>query len=270
MFGKLKQKYLNYQRRRLEGRIESYGTLIRKLNVHKVERKAAIDFFCTLTDHPVSSVTNLLKRFDFSDDNSIIDTKEKEQALSGIISLGDAAVPYLMDYLKDATRIGWPLKALTALTSKQQVSQILFDLLDISDIHFDHTKVEKNYDLLSHLGDYEFYGDTEDINKVVQLIRAKDERVRLAALEFMTEKIIPSDHHSPNHNTEIYLKHIEPFIYDESAESTRLRLTALEAYAQHGWRLKDKDRFSRYQINGYHIHKNGSISKTNQSASLSP
>ena len=269
MFAKLKQKYSAYHSNRLKGRIAANAALIRKLNVHKIERKAAIDFFCNLTDHSQDCVTHLLKRFDFADDNSIVDTKEKEQALAGIIAQGDAAIPILRDYLKHTERIGWPLKALLALTHEQEVSGCLLKLLDLSDIDFDHTKVEKNYDLLCHLTDYKFYGTADDVAKVAQLIQAKDERVRLAAVELMTERIMPSSTQPDQPTKSPYLKYIEPLVYDETPENTRLRITVLEAYHQHGWTLKDKDRFMRYRIDGYHIHKDGTLT-ANNSASIAP
>ena len=257
MFHKLRQRYQAFSQRRLESRIASHSGLIRKLNVHKMERKAAIDFFCELKDRPEDAVANLLKRFDFSDDNSIVDTKEKEKALAGIIALGTPAVPLLMDHLSHTERIGWPLKALIALTDKPAIAQKLLALLDLSDIEFDHIKVEKNYDLLCHLADFEFPGDADDVAKVAKLLGAKDERVRLAATELMTERIIPAAHDEGR--PPLYLGYVEPFVYDTSPENTRLTITVLEAYEKHRWPLKDKDRYTRHTLDGYHITADGLI-----------
>lgn len=262
MFRKLKQRYAQYHRQRLAARITANAALIRKLNVHKIERAAAIDFFCNLPDHPEDCVTHLLKRFSFADDNSIVDTKEKEQALAGIIERGEAAVPILRHYLTTADRIGWPLKALLATTNEPAVAQLLLELLDLSEHDFDLTTVEKNYDLLCHLTDYTFSGTAEDVAKISRLIHAKDERVRLAATELMTERVIPSSTSDASPTTSPYLKYIEPLVYDETPENSRLRTTVIHAYTEHGWALKDKDRYARYRINGYRIHKDGTITAT--------
>lgn len=262
MFSKLKQRYAQYRRQRLEARIAANAALIRKLNVHKMERAAAIDFFCHLAGHPEDCVTHLLKRFSFADDNSIVDTKEKEQALAGIIAQGEAAIPILRNYLTTADRIGWPLKALLATTNEQEVAQLLLELLDLSEQDFDLNTVEKNYDLLCHLTDYTFSGTAEDVAKIGKLIHAKDERVRLAATELMTERVIPSSASSTDTTKSPYLKYIEPLVYDETPENSRLRITVVHAYTEHGWALKDKDRYSRYRIDGYRIHKDGTITAT--------
>ncbi|MCY4380326.1 MAG: hypothetical protein OXC40_01990 [Proteobacteria bacterium] len=268
LFKKLKEKYLSFRRKQEEKRINSYASLIRKLNVHKLERKAAIDFFCSLNHYPEIGVKNLLKRFDFSDDNSIVDSKEKEQALEGIIGYGEPAISLLCGYLKEGERIGWAIKALLVLTSDQRVSQELFTSLNLNEIDFDQGQVEKNYDILSHLCDFEFYGRDEDAKKVAHFLKTKDERVRLVATELMTERIIPSQQ-GDQPVAPKFLGYVEPFVYDESPENTRVRMTVIEAYVKHGWALKDKDRFSRFRIPGFTIHSQGLISQDSESVESS-
>ena len=261
MLKKLLQKYQAYVKSRRESRIESYSQLIRKLNVHKIERKGSLEFFCQLTEEPEIATRNLLKRFDFSDDNSIVDTKEKELALAGIIGFGEVVVPVLCEYLREGQRIAWPLKALRSLTDSSRVSQELFATLDSEEMAFDIHKVEKSYDILCHLADYEFAGEDKEVQKVAHFLRAKDERVRLAAAELFTLQLIKNDCVEMKGSKKVprYLGYIEPFVYDESAENTRIRSTVLEAYVHNQWLLRDKDRYNRLSLSGYQIGEEGRI-----------
>ena len=251
LMGRWLEKWRTYQQKKHQGRLESYEKLIRKVNVHKQERRAAIQFFGNFDDDIEFSLRALLKRFDFSDDNSIIDGKEKEAALRGITSKGEAAIPIIKEYLKTKDHIAWPLKALLKLSDEKTVVQSLEESLDFSQVDFEQHKVEKNYDILCHLMDY----DTPcDLEKIAHFLEAKDERVRYAATELLTDR-----------GDEKVLPKLEPFVYDESAENRRLRTTILDAYVDRSWRLKDKLQFSKLELDGFHINSKGGVSRVTQS-----
>lgn len=239
-------RWRSYRARSQENRLDSYENLIRKVNVHKQERRAAIDFFCHHPDTP-RALGALLKRFNFSDDNSIVDGKEKEAALKGIISRGEKAIPIIQKHLLKSEHIAWPLKALLALSDEATVVKTLSDGLDYGKVDFEPHKVEKNYDILCHLRDY---SAPVDLAKMAHFLSATDERVRYAAVELITEK-----------GSAEFLPQLEPFIYDTADENRRLRSTVVNAYIEHQWKLKDKAQYSQLNLPGYHINSKGAITR---------
>ncbi|MCY4443682.1 MAG: hypothetical protein OXC44_02645 [Proteobacteria bacterium] len=246
LFERWLERWRRHREKGYEKRVNAYAKVIRKDNVHKQERKAAIDFFCMLEDSSIA-VLHLLKRFDFSDENSIVDSKEKEAALAGIISHGQDAIPIIKDYLHKTERIAWPLKALLKLAGEEEVVSALDACLDLGKVDFDQSKVEKNFDVLCHFLDYEHI---PNLANIAHFIDDRDERIRYAAVEIVTEK-----------GGKEYLSKLEPYIFDELAENTRIRNVVLEAYVRHKWLIKDLDRISSLKIPGYSLSSKGLVTK---------
>lgn len=229
-----------------QNRLTSYENLIRRELVNKQERKSAIHFFCDHEDVEVS-VKALLKRFTFSDDNSIVDTTEKEKALDGIISKKDAAIPWIIAHLYESHYIAWPLKALHALTDENTVVQTLEKCLDLEDTTFSQSKIEKNYDVLCHLLDY---SHLPDVKSVTHFVSSHDERLRFTAVELLAKFPNPP------------LSALEQFLYDESPDNTRVRALTFELYSAHGWKIKDIDRCKNIEMSDYHVTSQGTITQT--------
>lgn len=239
-------KWKDYKETRRVKRIESNKNLIRRDKVAKEERAAAIEFFCDLSDSTIA-VPALLKRFDFSADNGIVDTREKERALDGITSRGSEAVPLIIDHLKNSTRIAWPVKALSKLVEEKEVAETLHSCLDYGDVSFDQAKVDKNYDLLCYLADYKLHGLSE---KLSHFLNVHDERVRYAAAELL---VLQDDKEVPTL--------LEKFTYDESEENRRLKKTVFEAFSEKGWKLSNPEKGAETSPAGFRVSKEGLVSK---------
>lgn len=239
-------KWNEFKENRRVGRIESSKKLIRRDKVNKDERAAAIEFFCDLEDHAIA-VPTLLGRFEFSADNGIVDTREKERALDGVISRGQDAVPHIKEFLKTTSRIAWPIKALSKLTNDAEVISTLQNCLDYSDVSFDQAKIEKNYDLLCYLADYEFSGYSEKLN---HFLGQHDERLRFAAAELMVQQ-----------NDDNVSSFLEKFAYDSSEENRRLRKTVLEAFTDKGWKLSEPKQFNEQPAPGFRVTGDGKVTK---------
>lgn len=206
---------------------------------------AAIDFFCDFNELE-TSIPALLKRFDFSADNGIVDTREKERALAGIIEHGNDAVPFIKEHLKKTSRIAWSLKALDKLISENEIAQVLTECLDFGDISFDHAAVDKNYDLLCYLADYKLSGLS---TKLSHFLNDPDERVRFAAAELL---VLQEDKEVPSL--------LEKFTSDESEENRRLRKTILTAFSEKGWKLGEPQKVIDSSPAGFRISKEGGVS----------
>ena len=242
----LMEKWNQFKENRRQKRITSNKNLIRRDKVNKDERLAAISFFCELDDLSLS-VPILLSRFEFSADNGIVDTREKEKALEGITEKGEASITHIKDHLRRSTRIAWPLKALSNLVSEEEVIQTLKDCLDFNDVKFDQAKVDKNYDLLCYLADYRLENYA---GHLAHFLDQHDERIRFAAAELL---VAQNDGEVPHL--------LERFIYDISDENRRLRKTIFLAFSEKGWKLSDPKKNIEQPPRGFTISSNGIIAK---------
>ena len=239
------QKWAEFKANRREKRIKANIELIRRDKVNKDERMAAIEFFCEF-EEVETSIPALLKRFDFSADNGIVDTREKEKALAGVIGQGEKAVPLIKEHLKNTSRIAWPLKALDKLITESEVAKTLTDCLNFGEVSFDHAAVDKNYDLLCYLADYKLTGYSA---KLAHFLDDHDERVRFAAAELL---VLQEDDEVPSL--------LQKFTFDESEENRRLRQTILTAFSEKGWKLDQPQKVIDSSPSGFRISKEGNVS----------
>jgi HEAT repeat protein len=235
---------------RKERRIEKSRKTIADPKAIKDDRWAALEFIGELDD-PEIAVPTLLKRFEFSLEHGINDAKEKERALAGISKHGEKAIPYVEQHLRETTRIAWPIKALKALGSDKQIIEVLKNAIDFGDVAFDQDKVDKNYDILCYLVDYQL-GDFA--TRLTHFLRDPDERVRFACVETLVEQ-----------QSDNFQKDLEPFLIDESAENTRIRQTVLEAFVRHGWIVKNREKIPEGRLTkGYFLDRSGKVLRLNQ------
>jgi HEAT repeat protein len=125
---------------------------------------------------------------------------------------------------------------LKSLATEEQVIAALEQALDFSDVRFDQAKVDKNYDILCHLIDY---NHPNFIDKAAHFLNDPDERVRFAATEFLVEQ---KDGNAA--------RHLERFIADTSADNIRIRQAVITAFESLRWEIKDKTGFPNGQIDG--------------------
>ena len=140
---------------------------------------------------------------------------KKERCLDGIIKFKVEALPIIQSHIQKTSRIAWPIKALNKLGSEDQVVEVLKSCLEFGDISFDQAKLDKNYDILCYLVDYQLGDYTE---KVAKFLDDHDERIRFASAELLIEQNDPK-----------IPEYLEKFLADTSAENTRIRQTVTEA-----------------------------------------
>ncbi len=219
-FRELKQK-------RQERAIAKNLKLIQNPKTIREERVGAIEFFNNLTEASLA-VPALLKRFDYSLDHSINDTREKESAMEGIFRFGAKALPQVKEHLKQSTKIAWPIKIFQKLGNDAQVVNALEDCLDLHDFDFDRDKIDKNYDILCYLRDYTLPDRGE---KLLPLLKALDERVRYATVEVLLKQDLAED----------YVQKLERFLTDLSPENSRIHQIVLDAFLQNNWTIHSSD-----------------------------
>jgi len=210
-------------------RIERAGKSIRNAKAMREDRWAALEFLARELKEADLAIPVLLQRFEYSLEHGINDTREKELAQEGVVRFGAEAVPFLRDWLKQTSRIAWPIKCLKALGTEEIVVETLKAALDYSDVAFNQQAVDKNYDILCYLREYEV---PDSIDQIAHFLKDADERVRFAAVEFLiTQK---SDTIRP---------WISMFLKDDSSENRRIRQAVIQVYVDRSWSVENPQEF---------------------------
>lgn len=220
-------KWKSYQASRQAKRNERAAATIKNKKAIREDRLAALEFMKNLPDTEIA-VPALLQRFNFSLENGITDVREKELAHAAIISHGRAALPHIQEQLRTSDYIAWPIKLMLELGEEQDLITALKDSLNFGDISFDQAAVDKNYDVLCYLRDYQL---PDFLDKLAHFLNDPDERVRFAAVEVLIEQ--------DSSNVPAL---IEAFICDESSENRRIRQSVIEAFIKNQWILKQPEK----------------------------
>ena len=142
-------KYREFRKNRHIQAIANSIKLVQNPRAIKEDRVAAIEFLAELDVSNIKdAVHGLLQRFEYSLEHGIQDSREKEQALTGIVRFQALAIPYLNEHLKQTTRIAWPIKALTQLAKPEAIVEVLASCLEFGDVSLEQSRVDKNYDIL--------------------------------------------------------------------------------------------------------------------------
>ena len=239
------KKYQDYKEKSRLKRIERAAKLIKNPKATKDDRWAALEFFSSLDD-PAVSVPALLERFEFSLEHGILDTREKELALEGILKCKDACLDDVRGKLVTTTKIAWPLKVLSQLASEEVLVKSLTDTLNFEDVSFDQGAVDKNYDVLCYLRDYQL---SDVAIKIAHFLKDPDERVRFACAEVLIEQ------------DQDMSGVLEPFLLDDSSENRRIKQSVITAFIDKKWQAKDIENLQTVlAADGVNVGKNGVLS----------
>lgn len=242
-------KYREYQESRRVKRIARAGELIANPKAIKEDRLEAIHFLAHL-EGSVEGVPHLLKRFDYSLEHGIADTKEKELALKGIENAGQGAVEAVTKHLSQSNRIAWPIKALHLIADDKTILQSLKSALDFGDTSFNQNAIDKNYDILCYLRDYSLTED--DLKEFGRFLKDSDERVRFAAAECVLAQ----------GNEAMAQQLLEGFFHDTTVENSRIHQAVTAGFADNGWKLKDPAALEGQPLfDGYRLGKNGEVER---------
>ena len=239
------ERIISYFSNRKQNKIDRCTRLIANPKAIRDDRLYALEYLRGLDD-PEKSVPVLLKRFDYSLEHGINDAREKDIALAGIEKHGEAANVYVREHLRSSTRIAWPIKILKKINSTGAMVDILVESLNFNDVSFDQAMVDRNYDILCYLSDYDLGGQ---IKKIKHFLADPDERVRFAAVEVMirsTEEGLQED--------------LESFIFDDTSENRRIRATVIDLFIQKSWKLSPTRPIQEGVLaENYYVNKDGTI-----------
>jgi hypothetical protein len=227
-------------------RIDRAGKLVRNAKAIREDRWAALEYLAREVKEPEQAVPLLLHRFEYSLEHGINDTREKELAQEGVARFGEAALPFLQDWLKKTSRIAWPIKCLKALDKESLMVESLKGALDYNDVAFDQGAVDKNYDILCYLREYQV---PDSVDQIAHFLNDPDERVRFAAAEFLIAQ-----------KTDAIKPKITKFLKDDSSENRRVRQAVIQAYVDRSWTVDNPQEFANgYIADGVRVNSRGML-----------
>lgn len=245
----LLEYYKKFSKSRFQNRVQKNLKILKNPKALKEDRAFALDFFINIKE-PDIAIPALLERFEYSIENGIVDSREKELAMDGILKFGSQALHYVKEHLKKTTRIAWPIKIIIKIASEQDVINILCDVLNYDDISFDQDAIDKNYDILCYLAEYKI--SPERTVQLATFLKDTDERVRFAAMEV----ILNQD------NVEDFKNILEDFLLDNSVENRRLKVLAIDTFIKNNWRVSDPKKFEDSKIDeGVYLTKKGKLER---------
>lgn len=228
-------------------KIERAGKVIKNAKAIRDDRWASLEYLANDVNDPEVAVPLLLERFEFSLEHGINDTREKELAMKGIVKYKERAIPVVKSWLQTTNRIAWPIKVLKELGQEQVVVDCLKSALDFGDVSFTQHIVDKNYDILCYLRDYQI---PESVEQISHFLNDPDERVRYAAAELLISQ-----------QTDVVREKLERFLADDSAENRRLRSSIIQLFIDRHWKVENPQQFQgrltdsvRVNPEGYLVH----------------
>ncbi|MCX6129194.1 MAG: hypothetical protein NTX25_09060 [Proteobacteria bacterium] len=227
-------------------RIERAGKLIKNAKAIREDRWAALEYLAKDLKDAGAAIPLLLQRFEYSLEHGINDTREKELAQEGVVRFGDEAIPFLRDWLQQTSRIAWPIKCLKALGKDEIVIECLKAALNFKDVSFSQHDVDKNYDILCYLREYQV---VDSIDQIAHFLNDADERVRFAAAELLIEQ-----------KTDLIKDKISVFLKDASSENRRLRQAVIQVFVDRAWQVSNPQDFAEGWIaDGVRLNAKGQI-----------
>ena len=235
-------KYRSYQDNRLTKKIAKASRLANNPKAIKDDRWAALQFLSKEAKGDVPAIVKgLLQRFEYSLEHGINDSREKDLALEGVLRFGKEAQDVIVDWLKSTDGIAWPLKALKQISEESVFVESLKSILVFEDVSMTASAVDKNFDILCYLRDYQL-GDFA--MKLDRFLKDPDERVRFAACEVILDQ----------DNKELSPL-VEDFLLDETTENRRLRQAVADSFYRNKWEISDLAKFSEWNASdlGYRL-----------------
>ena len=127
----------------------------------------------------------LCKRFSFKSLKMIDDEQEKEWVVSTLRDLGEACLPGLLKYMKTATGVAYPLRALEDVTSKEKALNIIDQLLEEEEPGYTKNP-EKRIQIIHWLSEWQEIDESEANSRITPYIGDFDENTRFAVVEALS------------------------------------------------------------------------------------
>jgi HEAT repeat protein len=219
------------------------ATLTNKHSQKSNDRFSAIESLGRMQSE--EAVRALLRRFTIRVDPSITDQQEKEAAFQAIVGCGEVGVPAVVEFLRSASSVSWPVKALEKLLPPEGVVAELIALLDELDTEYQRDPSRK-VQLVAYLEDRR---DPRIVEKVTRFVDDMNEEVRFHAVGAVLSQENAADVRDAL--TAAFLRE----------ESVRIRARILEGFFALGWQIPEAERpeFQKRLPAGFGLDPGGNL-----------
>ena len=159
--------------------LEKLGDTLKNQVTTKEQRWEAIEALADAGDFALAA-PQLMKRFELVVDHGIVDKREKDRVTEILLENKVIACPLVCEAVRTQKRISWPVKLAEKMLSPEEYLQLLIESLNTEHVLFDEVVHERNIEILLALKEI---SDARIVAKTNQLVRSRDEQVRMAALE---------------------------------------------------------------------------------------
>jgi HEAT repeat protein len=170
----------------------------------------------------------LTKRFSFKYDKTIEDQQEKQWVMDTLISKGEASLPAVRRYMKEAQTLHYPLLVVGRVASIKTALEIVDEVLAAEPPGYTRDP-ERRTDLIAWLGECDDASNEEVTRRCIPYLADFDENVRYKAVDSIALKPHPSA-----------AGPLVDALVREEEESRRLRVRIGEVLAENQWDLGEK------------------------------
>jgi hypothetical protein len=161
----------------------------------------------------------LCKRFSFTYDKTIEDQQEKDWTVDVLVSKGEAVLPPLQRYMKNALNLGYPLSVVRRICSGDKLWEVTDTILADEEPGYVRNP-RKRIDVIEWMGELD--EPTEEIVKrIIPYIGDFDENVKFKSVDVVSRHPHPS-----------LVKPLAEALTDDEEESQRLRVRMAEVLAE--------------------------------------
>jgi HEAT repeat protein len=170
----------------------------------------------------------LTKRFSFKYDKTIEDQQEKQWVVDTLISKGEASLPAVRRYMKEAQTLHYPLVVVGRVASIKTALEVVDEVLAAEPPGYTRDP-ERRTDLIAWLGECDDASNEEVTRRCIPYLADFDENVRYKAVDSIALKPHPSA-----------AGPLVDALVREEEESRRLRVRIGEVLAENQWDLGEK------------------------------
>lgn len=124
----------------------------------------------------------LLRRFSFASLKTIEDQEEKDWVVHTMIAKGEACLPTLRRYMKNAVSIAYPLKILESIVGPEKALEAIDEILAIEEPGYTRDPTKRTQ-VIDWLAEYKAASHDEVVARVGPYLADFDEGVRFASAE---------------------------------------------------------------------------------------
>jgi len=179
-------------------------------------------------DGSEDALVGLCKRFSITSMKGVEDEQEKLWVVDALIGKGESVLPAVVRYMKSAEQLGFPLRVLEGIASRDKVLEVVDQLFESEPPGYVRMP-DRRIDLLRWFAEWKPATDDEMVSRLTPYVTDFDENVRFAAIDGLA-----------NRDPEKIAKPLIDALIRPEEESGRIKRAIVEVLASHKVPLGDR------------------------------